>query len=105
MAAQTWDQRNQLLQPRHSFGRRWQRVSHLRAARDDKRVRPMRPFLASQIDRRKAGAAERYAKFQCVAALGGWLASTRPACRAAKLVWPMAQIARRAGRVQPPIPA
>src|SRR4029077_9025926 len=105
VAVQTWDQRNQLLQPRHSFGRRWQRVSHLRDASDDKRVRPMRPFPASQIDRRKAAAAERYAKFRYVAVADQWLACTRRVSRAAKSARSMAQIMRRSRGLQPAMPA
>src|SRR5436190_19049518 len=62
-------------------------------------------FLPAKLIGEKLWQRKRYAKFQCVAALGGWLACTRPVCRSAKLVWPMAQIARRSGRLQPAMPA
>src|SRR6266508_963721 len=67
VATQNWHQRNQLLRPRRSFGRRSRRVSYLRDAGDYKHDRRTQPFLASQIDRRKSVAAGPYAMFQCAA--------------------------------------
>src|SRR5437899_2205526 len=70
-AAQALGQKNQSLQPRRSFDRIWQRVSHPRAAGDDKRAQPSQPFVPSQTGRRKPAAVPRYVMSPCVAVGGG----------------------------------
>src|SRR5262249_26690574 len=104
VATQTWNQRNRSPQPHHSFGRRWLRAFYLRETSDYRRAQPTRPFLASQIDRRKSAAAERYAMFQCVAVADQWLACTQRVGRREKRARQRAQETRqsrkkgRAGR-------
>ena len=63
--SQIFGRRNRRLQPRHGFGKKSLRVSHPRAANDDRHGLPSRPFVPSQTGLRKSAGALRYVMSQC----------------------------------------